>query len=289
MLRLKNLKKPKSSLTPDAQMELVEHLAELRTRLFRVFLYVAVGMMITYNFFGEFFTLLQYPIRQYKLDFSVFDVTEAFLLKIQVSFLAGLAAASPFVIMEIWGFVAPALTPHERKPIFFLAPFSVLLFLAGVGTAYAALPATYGWMLGFVDDIPGGKLLQNAQKYILLTVKILLGSGVAFQLPIVLLFLARVGIINDKMMLRYWRHAVVGIVAAAAILTPSQDPLTMMIMAVPMVGLYGLSIGLVRAFEPKEDGSRQLSFATMLLVGLAPLGLLAAVGYWLWRTHHAAG
>lgn len=268
-------------------MELVEHLAELRTRLFRSLLYLAAGMVITYSFFPEFLTLLKHPIQPYidrgdiKIVFT--NLPEAFLLRLQVSFLSGLALASPFVIIEIWGFVAPALTPEERKPIFFLAPFSILLFLSGVGTAYASLPAAYKWMFSYVDDIGGAALFQNAQQYILLTVKILLAFGVAFQLPIVLLFLARVGVINADMMTRYWRHAVVLVSASAAILTPSNDPLTMLMMAIPMTGLYGLSIGLVRAFEPKPDGTRSLSFGTMLLVGLAPIGLLIAVGYWLWR------
>jgi len=244
-------------------------------------------MVITYRFFPEFLTLLKHPIQPYidkKLIEIVFtNLPEAFLLRLQVSFLSGLAAASPFVIMELWGFVSPALTPQERKPVLFLAPFSILLFLAGVGTGYAALPMAYKWMFSYVGEIPDARLFQNAQQYILLTVKILLAFGVSYQLPIVLLFLARVGLINAELMVKYWRHAVVGISAAAAILTPSNDPLTMLMMAVPMAGLYGLSISLVRAFEPKPDGSRSLSFVTMLFVALAPVGLLAAVGYWLWR------
>lgn len=285
MLKIKRT--PQPALTPDAQMELVEHLAELRQRLFRSALYVVVGMVITYRFFPEFLLLLQHPIQPYmkKLgaQFVFNNLPEAFLLRLQVSFLSGLAVASPFVIMELWGFVSPALTPQERKPVLFLAPFSILLFAAGVGTGYASLPMAYGWMYSYISDVPQAVLFQNAQQYVLLTVKILLAFGVSYQLPIVLLFLARVGIINAAMMIQYWRHAVVGVSAAAAILTPSNDPLTMLMMAIPMAGLYGLSISLVRAFEPKADGTRSLSFATMLVIALAPIGLLAAVGYWLWR------
>jgi sec-independent protein translocase protein TatC len=280
-------RKNRRPLTDDAQMELVEHLGELRGRLFRAIIYVVLAAAVSYNFFREFLELLKYPVRHLAIPLLLTGIQEAFLLKLQVSFLAGLAVASPFIIMEVWGFVAPALTSHERRPVLFLAPFSVLLFLAGVGTAYAALPATYGWMIGFTKDFPDAQFLQEAKQYILLTVKILAASGIAFQLPIVLLFLARIGVINDKTMIQYWRHAIVGIAAAAAILTPSQDPLTMLMMTIPMAGLYGLSIILVRAFEPKEDGTRSLSFATMLVVALAPLGILAAVSYFLWRGAHA--
>jgi sec-independent protein translocase protein TatC len=285
MLLVKKKAKPTS---PDGQMELVEHLAELRTRLFRALFYVAVGMVLTYNLFDEMFTLLQHPLQPIlskmpNAGVVITSIQQGFLLRIQVCFLSGMAAAFPFVILELWGFIAPALTPDERKPVKFLGPFSVLLFLAGLGTAYACLRPAYEWMASYITDVPGMTLLQDANQYLLLTVKILLAFGVAFELPIVLLFLARVGIISADMMVRYWRYAAVLISASAAILTPSNDPLTMMMMAVPMAGLYALSIGLVRAFEPKPDGSRGLSFATMLLVALAPVGLLAAVGYWLWR------
>lgn len=279
-------KKPRD---PEAQMELLEHLGELRARLFRSIAYIAIGMVLTYNLFDPMLTLMLHPLKPVldKIPNSSVVITSiqgAFLLRMQVCFISGLAVAFPFVILELWGFVAPALTPEERKPVVFLAPFSVLLFLAGVGTGYACLGPAYQWMAGYITDVKGMALLQDTNNYLLLTVKILLAFGVSFELPIVLLFLARVGIINAEIMTKYWRQAVVLIATAAAILTPSNDPLTMMMMAVPMAGLYGLSISLVRAFEPKPDGSRGLSFATMLLVALAPVGILAAVGYWIWRT-----
>jgi sec-independent protein translocase protein TatC len=285
---------------PEAQMELVEHLAELRNRIIRSILYVVVGMILTYNLYGVIFRILAYPLAPILKKVGgvlvIAGIQDGFLLQMQVSFLSGLVVAIPLVVLELWGFISPALTPEERKPVKYLAPFSVLLFLAGVAVAYASLPTAYGWMASYIPDIPtvpsgangatsNTTLFQNAQQYLLLTVKILLAFGIAFQLPIVLLFLARVGIINSKLMTTYWRHAVVLISAAAAILTPSNDPLTMMMMAVPMAGLYLLSIGLVRAFEPKADGTRTgPSFVAMMLVALAPVAIVVAAGYWLWRT-----
>jgi sec-independent protein translocase protein TatC len=261
-------------------------------------------MVVTYNLYPVIFTILAYPLSPIlnKVGgvMAITGIQDGFLLQMQVSFLSGLMTAIPLVGLELWGFISPALTPEERKPVKYLAPFSVLLFLAGVAVAYASLPTAYGWMASFIPDIPtvpGGAngannaatLYQNAQQYLLLTVKILLGFGVAFQLPIILLFLARVGIINAGLMTTYWRHAIVLIAAAAAILTPSNDPLTMLMMAVPMAGLYLLSIGLVRAFEPKADGSRTgPSFATMMMVALAPIAIVVASGYWLWRSDPTA-
>ena len=270
--------------TPEAQMELVEHLAELRTRLFRMLLYLAVGMILTYNFSDQIYSLLEHPIHPFVSTMLFTNIADPFILKMQICFIAGITAAFPFITLEIWGFIEPALTEEERKPVQFLAPFSVLLFLAGVATAYAALPACYGWMAQFISSVPNGTLYQDPKIYILLTAKIMLAFGVGFELPVLLLFLARIGLITADWMTTYWRHATVGIAVAAAILTPSNDPLTMLMMAVPMAGLYLLSIGLVRAFEPK-DGKTEPPMSALLLTSLAPVAIIIAASFWLWRTH----
>lgn len=271
----------------DGQMELMEHLAELRTRIFRSLLYVALGMAISYYSVPLLFRILTAPLaplmKSMGVQIAFRSMVEGFLLWMQVCFISGLVLALPLVVLELWGFIKPALTEEERKPVSYLAPFSVLLFFAGVGTGYACLPTTFAWMATYLDDFGKVTILQDVTPYILLTVKILLAFGVAFQLPLLLLFLARVGIINAKMMATYWRHAVVGISVISAVLTPSNDPLTMLMMAVPMAGLYMLSIGLVRAFEPKEDGSRAPGLKTMMSVALAPVAILAAVAFWLTR------
>jgi len=98
------------------------------------------------------------------------------------------------------------------------------------------------------------------------------------------LFLARIGVINAEIMTKYWRHATVGIFVAAATLTPSNDPLTMLMMAVPMAGLYILSIGLVRAFEPRE-GKSDPSIGALMSVSLAPVAILGVASFWLWKSH----
>ncbi len=269
-------------------MELVEHLAELRTRLFRAALYLIVGMILAYYFFDPIFALFAYPLRpilgENNTGYIFTNIADAFLLRMQVAFIAGITIAFPLITLELWGFVEPALTAEERKPIVFLAPFSILLFLAGIATAYASLPACYGWMASFLDDIDNSVLYQDPKIYILLTAKIMLAFGIGFELPVVLLFLARIGIINAELMTKYWRHATVGIFFAAATLTPSNDPLTMLMMAVPMAGLYLLSIGLVRAFEPKEGRSGP-PISSLILVSLAPVAILGAASFWLWKSH----
>ena len=291
------LLKPRKPAAADGQMELMEHLGELRTRIFRSVVYILVGMALTYNLFHQIYDVLSYPLQAILGGtatsgpigtVAIREIQSGFLIRMQVSLIAGLVVAFPLVVLELWGFIEPALTPAERKPVTYLAPFSVLLFLAGVGTGYSCLPAAYAWMAGYIRDIPGAQLIQDAQSYVLLTVKIMLAFGVSFQLPLVLLFLARVGLITADLMTTYWRHATVGIAVIAAVLTPSNDPLTMLMMAVPMAALYLLSIGLVRAFEPKADGSRNPSLVPMLVIALAPVCILGAVGYWLYRTNPRA-
>jgi len=137
---------------PEAQMELVEHLTELRSRILRSVAYIVVGMVLTYNLYDYIFSLLAYPLAPILKDYGgvlvLQGIQDAFLLRVQVCFLSGLVVALPLVVLELWGFVAPALTPEERKPVNYLAPFSVLLFLAGVMTAYASLPTAYGCCAG---------------------------------------------------------------------------------------------------------------------------------------------
>ena len=271
-------------------MELVEHLAELRNRIFRALLFLFAGMGVAWFLYGPIETILNHPIQpilaRVKGQTVFTTIQDGFLLQLQVSLITGLILAAPFIIFELWGFIKPALTETERKPVYVLAPLSVLLFAAGVVTAYAALPAAYGWMASYVLKVPDAALLQNAKDYVLLTAKILLAFGLSFELPVVLLFLAKIGVLTAKVMTTYWRHAVVIIAGLAAVFAPSNEPVTMLLMAVPMVVLYLASIGMVRAMEPNPDGTARNAFWGMLLIFLAPSLILAAASFWLWKTNY---
>jgi hypothetical protein len=137
----------------------------------------------------------------------------------------------------------------------------------------------------YVSDVPDATVLQDAKDYLLLTVKILVAFALAFQLPVLLLFLSQIKIINSKMMVTYWRHAVVVIAALAAIFTPTNDPATMLLMAIPMSGLYLVSIVLVKAFEPDADGRSDGKLIQKFLVSLVPLMLFSVVSFWLYKNN----
>jgi sec-independent protein translocase protein TatC len=229
--------------------------------------YVVGGFLVVYGFYGPLFKVVSYPLENgLKLiakhaannpalpagTLVFHDFTGPFMLRIHLSGIAGLIVAAPFIIIEVWGFVAPALTPTERRPFQLVAPFAVLLFFCGVGLAYAIMPLCVRWFLSFLPDYPNAILLQDPQNYVLFFAKVVLAFGLVFQLPIVLLALAKFGLVRSKTLVVYWRYIIVGITIAAMLISPSADPTSMMLLAVPMALLFGVSIWLVKMVEPKQ-------------------------------------
>ena len=241
----------------ERKAELTEHLAELRTRLIRAVLYVVIGMVVMYVLFKPIYGLLQAPILPIlKLSpgssFRFNSFTEPFFLKLQIATVGGALLAVPLVVLELWGFIAPALTEKEKKGVHFVAPLSVLLFVLGVACAYLVLPRAVTWFLSYLTDFPSTVLQQNPLTYTVFVVKLLLVFGILFELPVVLMFLGKVGIINSALMVRYWRQIAVGLFTLAMVAAPSNDPGTMLALAIPLTLLFFGSIGLVKLVEPKS-------------------------------------
>ncbi len=239
----------------EKKAELTEHLAELRTRLIRSCLYAVLGMLLMYKFSLPIYKFLAAPIldiilKQHRGSFVVTNFTDPFFIKMQISMVGGLILAAPAIVLDLWGFIAPALTLQERKGVLFVAPMSVLLFIAGVTCAYLILPMAVRWFLSYLNDIPGAQLFQNPLTYVVFTVKMMLVFGLIFQLPVILMFLGKVGIITSAMMKQYWRHISVGLFTAAMVVAPSNDPGTMLALAIPLTLLFFGSIWLVKLVEP---------------------------------------
>ena len=250
----------------ERKAELTEHLAELRTRLIRACLYVAVGMIVMYFFSKPLFTVLSSPITETlgKIQknsppgmavppggFLVRSFTDLFFIKLQIATVGGLVLAAPFIVLELWGFIAPALTPGEKRGVHFVAPMSVVLFVMGVTCAFLILPMAVKWFLSFITDFPGAVLFQDPLTYIVFTIKMMLVFGLLFELPVVLMFLGKIGVINSALMIQYWRQIAVGLFTVAMVAAPSNDPGTMLALAIPLTLLFFGSIGLVKMVEPK--------------------------------------
>jgi sec-independent protein translocase protein TatC len=198
------------------------------------------------NAFSQFRTGIE------KMDRPVtLNVQEAFMTYMKVSFVAGLIVASPWVFYQLWLFVAAGLYPHERKYVYTYLPMSVVLFLGGIAFCfYAVLPTVLDFLLGF-----NGRMLLTAQirisEWISFAIMLPLMFGISFQLPLIMLFLAKINLFHVKHYLGQWRMAVLAIAIISMVLTPTPDPMTMLLMMAPLLLLYFMGIGLCYWTAPK--------------------------------------
>jgi sec-independent protein translocase protein TatC len=237
----------------EKKLPLTAHLQELRKRLILSFVAVAAGFALCYTFAERIFDILANPLlemmpRGGSLVFT--SVAEAFFTYMKVAFISGLILASPFVLYQIWAFVAPGLYRHEKK---YVVPFVLagsFFFAIGIFFAYyVALPVGFKFLLGFTTDFI--KPLPSMKEYLSFSIKFLLAFGLVFEFPVVLVLLARIGVVDAKTLARQRKYAILLIFIFAAILTPP-DIVSQLIFALPMIGLYELSILLSKLFGKRS-------------------------------------
>ncbi len=245
--------KPESEIPSEAEgrMPLVEHLKELRIRVIRALIAVGVGFIIAYVICDQIFTTLTWPLREVahgNLLLIGTGVGEAFFTKIKVALIAGLFIASPAVFYEVWKFVAPGLYESERRLARPFVIFSTLFFVAG-GYFCWAVVFKVGFAF-FINQYASIKVTPTIRisEYLAFASKLLLAFGLTFEMPILALFLTRLGIIDYRMMLHYFRYAVLIIFVVAAALTPP-DMVSQFLLAIPLLALYGVSIGVSYLFR----------------------------------------
>ncbi|HEY7915017.1 MAG TPA: twin-arginine translocase subunit TatC [Blastocatellia bacterium] len=184
-------------------------------------------------------------------------VQGAFNLYLKVAFYAAIFFAVPFILVQVWGFVAPGLYPHEKKYAFPIIALASIFFLMGVAFAYyIAFPRAANFLLGVAA---GGNLrpLVSADEYFDLIIIIMLGLGIVFEIPTVTFFGARLGLITHHLLLRIWRYAIIVIFIAAALLSPTTDVPNLLVFAAPMLILYTLSIGIAWIFHRRRMTERE--------------------------------
>jgi sec-independent protein translocase protein TatC len=227
-------------------MTLLEHLGELRTRVFRSALWVAIACGVSYVYVDRLYDVLLYPLKVAMpgLTLKYFELAEPFFVAIKIALTAGIILASPLVLLEIWGFVAPGLTPRERRMVGPVMPLLLLLFLGGVAFIYfMLLPVSIKFLLGIArTDIDP---MLDQQKYFGLVGTLCISGGVLFELPAVLGVLGWIGLVNARLLWNYTSYAFIILMTVAAVITPTGDAFTMLVMTAPLMGLYLLSIGLV--------------------------------------------
>ena len=252
--RLSFLRRRRSQSQAQA-MTVMEHLGELRRRLIfslAAFLAISIG---AFFFFEPIMALLLEPLCRLPkellgpqgCELSGFGPTEPFMVRIKVTAMVGLIFSAPVWLYQIWAFVTPGLTPQEKK---YALPFilsSVLLFSVGVTFAYLTLTPGLRFLIGLGEGVITS--FFRADAYLNFVGLMFIGFGMAFELPLLLFFLGLAGVVTVDQLKHHRRSAFVGIVALAAVVTPSQDPYTMLIMAIPLYLLYELTIILLRALK----------------------------------------
>jgi sec-independent protein translocase protein TatC len=228
----------------DVQMPFTAHLAELRSRLIKSALAVTIGGVACYAVVDDIFAVLAAPLRRLQirgLTLIGTSVTEAFFTKLKISFIAAVIIASPVLLWQAWQFIAPGLYEHEKRYSRSFVLFGSIFFIAGAVFCYAVV-IQHGlqFLLQRYEAIDIQPLLQVGD-YLSVVSRLVLAFGVMFELPVLAFFLARVGLIDHRFLIRHSRYAIVAIALFAAVLTPP-DLISQVLLMVPLTLLYGISI-----------------------------------------------
>jgi len=222
-------------------MTVVEHLTELRRRLFIAILAVVLMSVVGFYLAPSAILILKAPISG-PLFFT--SPSSAFFLQVKLAVMIGIALASPVLLYQLWAFVSPGLTPHERRVTLPWVPLGLLFLLTGVAVAYFTLPFAVGFMLGFA--IPGViQPLITADAYFGFVTTLFLAFGLVMEFPIVIVLLNRLGIISADRLRKNRRYVFLGIFVFAVVVTPGGDPYSPTVMGTVMYLLYELTIRLV--------------------------------------------
>lgn len=238
-----------------ASAPLFDHLEELRRRIIYAVLFWAVGVGVAWNYHNQLLALLKAPLKHAGVTVQLVatQLTDQFMLLLNISMWAGLVLALPFIAYQVWAFIAPGLYPSERR---WAVPFilgAALAFSGGVLFCYKVLlPNMIGFLLGLLGTQVDN--LLRASDYIGTVITFMVTAGLIFELPILSVILTRIGIVNWRLLSRVRKFAFIVILILAAVITPTPDPYNMMLVAVPIYALYELGVLLSRLFERKPQG-----------------------------------
>lgn len=221
-----------------AAMSFLEHLQELRQRLLRI-LIALIGLTSLSLVFTE--PLLKLLIQPYGQTLQAIGPTESISIYLRVALMAGAALGMPYILWELWGFIAPGLYPNERWYVYWVLPAAFISFLGGMVFAwFVMLPTAIGFLSNFAPDI--FQVEWTAERYIPFVTSLLFWISVSFETPLIIFFLAKLRIVNARMLWRAWRYAIVAIAILAAVITPTVDPFNMGLVMLPLIALYFVSI-----------------------------------------------
>ena len=236
--------------------DLKPHIADLRKRLVISSLTVFVMFFVCFTFYEPILQWMMVPVEAAlpkNSQMVAVEIQETFFTALKVAFFAGFVISLPVIFWQLWLFLAPGLYDHEKKLVIPFVFFGTLMFLIGASFAYyIVVPLGFDFLIAFGSTVV--TVLPSIGKYVDFFTKLLFGFGIAFELPVITFFLAKIGLVDDRMLKDFFRYAIVIIFIVAALLTPP-DVLSQLLMAAPLILLYGVSIYIAKVFNPapKED------------------------------------
>lgn len=220
------------------EMTLMQHLDEVRRRLMRCLIYIAVAFAIAFAVFDTVLNLITKDFLEQigKPELQCFGPACAVALKLKVSAYMAIAIAMPGLLFELWRFVSPGLTPKEKRWSRPIVPLIFVFFVFGMFFGWLTLPAAYAFILNFAGSAVS--VFPSANDFLSFFTFYMLAFGLSFEFPLVLIFLQATGLVSWRAMLRSWRYAIVGIVIFSAVITPSVDWFSLALMSAPMIVFY---------------------------------------------------
>ena len=236
-------------------LSFIGHLEEFRRRLLLSLTAVMAGALFCFVFIDEILSLLMGPIHAHIGQIYFFSPTDAFVIKIKAALLAGFLIASPLIYCELWLFISPALLPHEKRaviPVIFSTSF---LFLAGaIFSFFTVLPMTLDFLIGQQTEYL--KPMVSMNEYIGFLSSMVIAFGFAFNLPVIVVSAVAVGFVKVKTLNHYHRHVIVAIFIAAAVLTPGPDIASQLMLGLPMLVLFEISLAASWFVERMREGKK---------------------------------
>ena len=233
--------------------DLKPHIADLRKRLTISTITVVVMFFACFTFYEPILEWMMAPVKHALpagTSMIAVEIQETFFTAMKVAFFGGFIISLPVIFWQLWLFLAPGLYDHEKKLVVPFVFFATLMFLLGASFAYyIVVPVGFDFLIAFGNSVVS--VLPSIGKYVGFFTKLLIGFGIAFELPVMTFFLAKIGIVNDQMLKDFFRYAVVLIFIISAILTPP-DVISQVLMAAPLLILYGVSIYIAKVFNPAQ-------------------------------------
>jgi len=249
-----------SAPVDDGRMPLMDHLRELRGRIVKIVLAVALGMVAGFLLYNRIFDILIGPYQEVGGQsvtggqaLIAIDPLEGFGVRMKISAYSGIFIAMPVILWQLWQFITPGLYDHEKRYAIPFVVSALTLFLMGAGLAFWTLPKA----LEFLQAVGGDNIVSaySPGKYFTLITYMMLAFGIGFEFPIVLVFLQLVGLLSPKNLVQVRRYAWVGITVLVAVLTPSGDPISMLALSLPMILFYEISIVIGKLIERRRNAA----------------------------------